>query len=127
MTCFSGTTVYPINDVKRLLHFSPFSFDQGLGDIFMALTKGATLVLANMGDVLTDLSDVLNSTRADYTVLTPAIAQLIRNDVEHPHLKSLLVGGEKLPGQLVDRWKGKVAFMDEYVFPRTSLYRSLTV
>ncbi|KAI0667972.1 acetyl-CoA synthetase-like protein [Trametes maxima] len=110
----NGTTVYPINDVKRLLHFSPFSFDQGLGDIFMALTKGATLVLANISDVLTDLSDVLNLTRVDYTVLTPAIAQLIRNDVEHPHLKSLLVGGEKLPGQLVDRWKGKVAFMDDY-------------
>ena len=101
--------------MKRLLHFSPFSFDQGLGDIFMALTKGATLVLANMSDVLTDLSNVLNTTRVDYTVLTPAIAQLIRDDVEHPHLKSLLVGGEKLPGQLVDRWKGKVAFMDEYV------------
>ncbi|TBU25911.1 acetyl-CoA synthetase-like protein [Dichomitus squalens] len=110
----NGTTVYPIKDVKRLLHFSPFSFDQGLGDIFMALTKGATLVLANMSDVLTDLSNVLNSTRVDYTVLTPAIAQLIRNDVEHPYLKSLLVGGEKLPGQLVDRWKGQVAFMDDY-------------
>ncbi|KAH9915161.1 acetyl-CoA synthetase-like protein [Epithele typhae] len=110
----NGTTVYPIQDVKRLLHFSPFSFDQGLGDIFMALTKGATLVLANMADVLTDLSEVLNSTRADYTVLTPAITQLIRADVDHPHLKSLLVGGEKLPGQLVDRWKGKVAFMDDY-------------
>lgn len=69
---------------------------------------------------MTDLSSVMNTTRVDYTVLTPAIAQLIRNDVEHPYLKSLLVGGERLPGQLVDRWKSQVAFMDEYVSERYS-------
>ncbi|KAK0437447.1 acetyl-CoA synthetase-like protein [Desarmillaria tabescens] len=109
----NGSTIYPIHDIDRVLHFSPFSFDQGIGDIWMALTKGYTLLLADMDDMVNDMSAVLNSTKAQYTVLTPPVATLI-GDQEHPCLKALLVGGDRLPGQLVERWRGKVAFLDDY-------------
>ncbi|KAI0667793.1 hypothetical protein C8Q78DRAFT_1082073 [Trametes maxima] len=74
--------------VAQYVAYTFLAFLSGLGDIFMALTKGVTLVLMNISDVLTGLPELLNSTCVDYTVLTLAIAQLIHNDVEHAHPKS---------------------------------------
>ncbi|KAJ6498333.1 acetyl-CoA synthetase-like protein [Mycena vulgaris] len=113
----NASTEFPLSDmtdVKRILHFSPWTFDQALADLFFALSRGATLLLADMTDMLSNISHVLNTTRADYIALTPAIAQLISPNVDHPFLKSLLVGGEKLPRQLSDRWREKVTFVDLY-------------
>ncbi|KAJ7667518.1 acetyl-CoA synthetase-like protein [Mycena polygramma] len=69
---------------------------------------------ANMEEMLLDLTATLNSCRADYVVLTPAVTQLIRAGTHMPHLRTLVCGGEKLPGQLVHRWAGKLELIDAY-------------
>jgi non-ribosomal peptide synthetase component F len=112
LTFDSAATIFPFPVAKRMLHFSPWTFDQGLADMLFAFSYGATLLLANMEDMLTDMSAVLNGTRADYATMTPALAGLIRTDVDHPHLKTLVCGGEKLPAQLIPRWRGKINFID---------------
>lgn len=112
MNNFSGSTVFPIRKAKRNLHFSPWSFDVGLADFFLTLSVGATLVLANMGDLLSDLSGVINSTKADYTVLTPAVALLLRPELEYPNLRTVVIGGDRLPWQLSERWRARITLID---------------
>jgi non-ribosomal peptide synthetase component F len=94
------------------LHFSPWTFDQGLADLLLALPIGGTVVLADMEEMLLDLTATLNSSKADYAVLTPAVAHLIRAGTHFPHLRTLVCGGEKLPGQLAQRWAGKLELID---------------
>ncbi|KAJ6543923.1 hypothetical protein B0H19DRAFT_290764 [Mycena capillaripes] len=110
----NASTVFPLANARRFLHFSPWTFDQGLADLLLALPIGAVVVLPNMDDMLADLTATLNSSKADYAVLTPAVAQLIRAGTHLPHLKTLVCGGEKLPGQLVHRWAGKLELIDAY-------------
>ncbi|KAJ6463219.1 acetyl-CoA synthetase-like protein, partial [Mycena vitilis] len=110
----NAATSFPLENAHRFLHFSPWTFDQGLADLFLALPIGATVILANMEEMLLDLTATLNSCRADYVVLTPAVAQLIRAGTHMPHLRTLVCGGEKLPGQLVHRWAGKLELIDAY-------------
>ncbi|KAF7330868.1 Acetyl-CoA synthetase-like protein [Mycena venus] len=110
----NASTVFPLTNARRFLHFSPWTFDQGLADLFLALPIGATVILANMDEMLLDLTTTLNSCKADYAVLTPAVAQLLKAGTHLPHLKTLVCGGEKLPGQLVHRWAGKLELIDAY-------------
>ncbi|KAJ7179599.1 acetyl-CoA synthetase-like protein [Mycena filopes] len=110
----NAATLFPLANARRFLHFSPWTFDQGLADLFLALPIGATVILADMNEMLLDLTATLNLCRADYAVLTPAVAQLIRAGTHFPHLKTLVCGGERLPGQLVHRWAGKLELIDAY-------------
>lgn len=108
----SASTMYPVSGARRFLHFSPWSFDVGLADMFLAFSQGATLVLADMNKMLSDLTGVLNSTKVDYAVLTPAVAQLMQPNAEYPYLKNLILTGERLPRQLSDQWRDKFIFLD---------------
>lgn len=108
----SAATLFPLANARRFLHFSPWTFDQGLADLFLALPIGATVILADMNEMLLDLTATLKICKADYAVLTPAVAQLIRAGTHFPHLKTLVCGGEKLPCQLVHRWGGKLELID---------------
>ncbi|KAE9384858.1 acetyl-CoA synthetase-like protein [Gymnopus androsaceus JB14] len=110
----NGHTIFPLKDVKRMLHFSPYTFDQGLADIFLTVSVGATLILADMTDMISDMSAILTSSKVDYALMTPAVAQMINFDVEYPHLKTLVVGGEKCPRQLSEAWRTRVKFIDAY-------------
>ncbi|KAJ7762734.1 acetyl-CoA synthetase-like protein [Mycena maculata] len=110
----NASTVFPLTDARRFLHFSPWTFDQGLADLLLALPVGGTVILANMDQMLVNLTVTLNATEADYAVLTPAAASLIQAGTHLPHLRTLVCGGEKLPGQLVHRWVGKLELIDAY-------------
>ncbi|KAE9401198.1 acetyl-CoA synthetase-like protein [Gymnopus androsaceus JB14] len=110
----NGHTIFPLQDVKRMLHFCPYSFDQGLADIFFSVSVGATLVLADMTDMISDMSSVVRSSRVDYALMTPAVAQLIDTNKDYPCFRTLVVGGEKVPRQLSDAWRDKITFIDAY-------------
>ncbi|KAF8146940.1 hypothetical protein K438DRAFT_1868307 [Mycena galopus ATCC 62051] len=88
----SAFRVHCIPTCKRAPVFAlqPWSFGQGLADLLLALPIGGTVVLANMEEMLLDLTATLNSCKADYT--------------------TMVCGGEKLPAQLVRRWATKLEY-----------------
>ncbi|KAJ7753357.1 acetyl-CoA synthetase-like protein [Mycena maculata] len=99
---------------KRFLHFSPWTFDRGLADLLLAFSCAGTLILVNMDEMLADIDSVLNETRAEHAMLTPAIAQLMDSEVEHPHLRDVVIGGDKVSAQLSGRWRKKVRLIESY-------------
>jgi hypothetical protein len=68
-----------------------------------------------MDEMLSDFDSVLNQTRAEHAMLTPAIAQLMDPEISHPHLLDVVIGGDKISSQLTGRWRKKVRLIERCV------------
>ncbi|KAF8211652.1 hypothetical protein K438DRAFT_1752345 [Mycena galopus ATCC 62051] len=98
----NAATVFPLENARRFLHFSPWTFDQGLADLLLALPIGGTVILADMDHMLLDLTTTLNSCKADYTVLTPAVAYGPTESTVHG-VSTSFKHSDYVPAYIVDR------------------------
>ncbi|WP_241386850.1 non-ribosomal peptide synthase/polyketide synthase [Rhodococcus sp. CH91] len=103
-----------VTPTSRVSHLASPSFDASIFEQLMALAAAATLVVVPPqvygGD---DLAAVLRAHRVTHTFITPtALASLDPHTV--PDVQVLLVAGEALPGELVDRWAGTRRMIDAY-------------
>ncbi|KAJ1973465.1 hypothetical protein H4R34_005066, partial [Dimargaris verticillata] len=79
----------------RHLQMLALTFDSALGDIFFALSHGATLVLRQ---------GIAESLRhVESTITTPSLLSML-DPTHYPHLTSITVIGEVLPNQLAKQW-----------------------
>ncbi|MFJ8493322.1 amino acid adenylation domain-containing protein [Streptomyces sp. NPDC094038] len=98
-------TEWGVGTGDRVLQFAPSSFDASVLETGVALTGGATLVLADSESVvpgpgLVELMDRLGVT---FTLLPPSVVAALP-DAELPALRTLVCGGEALPAEIVARW-----------------------
>ncbi|PMR61414.1 non-ribosomal peptide synthetase [Verrucosispora sp. ts21] len=100
------TGVFELGPGDQMLQYAAVNFDLAEGEIFSALTSGATLVLApeQLRSDPGSLSGVIEAEGITYLGAPPAVLSLIP-PAEYPLLRKILVGGEALPGDLVNRWR----------------------
>ncbi|MYT68258.1 MULTISPECIES: non-ribosomal peptide synthetase [unclassified Streptomyces] len=89
----------------RVLQFAPASFDASVLETGVALTSGATLVLADAETVLPGpgLVELMDRLRVTFTLLPPSVAAALP-EAELPWLRTLVCGGEALPAEVVARF-----------------------
>jgi amino acid adenylation domain-containing protein len=90
---------------KRVLQFSPFSFDASVWEMAMALSSGAELVLARQ-ETLTSLHDLhrlLRSAAVTTVTLPPSVLRLLPNE-GLPALETVIAAGERCTREIVARW-----------------------
>lgn len=89
----------------RVLQFANPAFDVSLFDFFGALCSGATLVQAPRSTLLDPdrLTGLMRDERVTVTDLPPAVLGLL-DPAGLPALRTLFVGLEAFPGELVNRW-----------------------
>ncbi|HLL53261.1 MAG TPA: amino acid adenylation domain-containing protein, partial [Myxococcaceae bacterium] len=90
---------------STLLQLAPPGFDVAVGEMALALSSGATLLLPPADTVRAgpDLLRLLQEGAVTAVTMVPtALATL--PPAELPALRILLIGGEPLPPELVDRW-----------------------
>ncbi|MFJ2162729.1 amino acid adenylation domain-containing protein [Streptomyces sp. NPDC087856] len=89
----------------RVLQFAPSSFDASVLETGVALTGGATLVLADSESVVPGpgLVDLMDRLQVTFTLLPPSVVAALP-DAELPALRTLVCGGEALPAEIVARW-----------------------
>ncbi|MDQ4125290.1 MAG: amino acid adenylation domain-containing protein, partial [Actinomycetota bacterium] len=96
----------------RVLQFASIGFDASLLDVALTLSGGATLCLGQRADLLPgpDLFRFLEEEGITVALVQPSsLAALPSNDL--PQLRTLLVGGEVLPGDLAQQWaRGRRVF-----------------
>ncbi|MCQ4120739.1 non-ribosomal peptide synthetase [Rhodococcus tibetensis] len=100
-------TRYATTNASRVLNLASPGFDASMLEYLMAFGAGARLVIAAThvygGEALTEL---LTSERITHSFMTPAVLATV--DPRGLHLlRTLVVGGERCPPELLDRWASR--------------------
>ena len=92
---------------SRVLQYSSPSFDASLAEIFMTLTSGATLVMANKTDLLPGppLGRLLREQRITTLTIPPSSLSVMEPE-PLPDLKTISLAGEPCSAGLITRWAG---------------------
>ncbi|KAJ1599581.1 hypothetical protein NDA14_005623 [Ustilago hordei] len=86
---------WKLSEGSRLLQFSAPVWDVSVGDLIYALTSGATLVMQDRFAAVTDVDATIRSLRITHAILTPTVADFIRES--HASLEALILTGEPIP------------------------------
>ncbi|HEY8982637.1 MAG TPA: amino acid adenylation domain-containing protein [Streptomyces sp.] len=100
---------------SRILQFASPSFDASVLDLCGSLLAGATLVLARAEDLA--VGQPLVDTVARYgvtTALIPPAALAVLPEGSLPTLRTLVVGGDACPPEVVARWCGDRRMINAY-------------
>ncbi len=126
--------VFGIAEGKRVLQFSPFSFDACVWETFMALRNGGALVLARQETLASapDLVQLMQEKEITTATLPPSLlATMPVEDAsigsEHtlPKLEMLIAAGEACPRELVARWASERRFFNAYGPTETTVCASM--
>ncbi|MFJ8477263.1 non-ribosomal peptide synthase/polyketide synthase [Kitasatospora sp. NPDC094011] len=95
---------YAIRPGDRVLQFSSPSFDASVLELFSSVLAGATLVVPPDGPWLgAELAAVLDEQRITHALIPPAALATVPAGTGR-QLRTLIVGAEACPADLVDRW-----------------------
>ncbi|WP_328879326.1 non-ribosomal peptide synthetase [Streptomyces sp. NBC_00299] len=97
--------VFPVTAEDRVLQFVSFGFDVAVSDLFFPWVAGAELHIAQEDERLGEaLQKRLRDSRITYVFLPPSAAMTLpRAPGALPELRTLAVGGEACPAELVER------------------------
>lgn len=106
----------------RVLQFARLSFDVSVSEIGMALTSGATLVMAGkVALALENLGATLRAEDIDVLSITPSGLSVIKRE-NLPRLKTVIVAGEACPISLARRWSANCRFINAYGPTEATVY-----
>ncbi|KAL9038443.1 MAG: hypothetical protein Q9180_003132 [Flavoplaca navasiana] len=103
----------------RTLQFANYVFDASVQDIFNTLSSGGTLCMAPTEKLLSELPNVINEMQVKQAILTPTVAKLIQPEVLA--LKHLILGGEPLTSDIVEKWAPSHKVQNVYGPTETSM------
>ncbi len=97
--------VFPVTAGDRVLQFVSFGFDVAVSDLFFPWVAGAELHIPQEDERLGEaLLDTLRDARVTYVFLPPSAAMLLPDIADRlPDLRTVAVGGEACPAELVER------------------------
>ncbi|WP_043826842.1 non-ribosomal peptide synthetase [Rhodococcus opacus] len=110
----------------RMLHRGAAGFDMTLLEVLVAGASGATLVIASDAEYAgPPLADLMERDRITHACMTPTIlATLGERDL--PDLQVLMVGGERLGSELVNRWAAGRRVYNAYGPAEATMYAVAT-
>ncbi|MEV0945111.1 amino acid adenylation domain-containing protein [Rhodococcus sp. NPDC049939] len=105
---------FGIDEASRVLHAASPGFDASVLEMLMAFGSGATLVIApptTYGGW--PLSHLMTTERVTHAFITPSVlASIEPSEVEG--LRTLVVGGESCPRDLLSRWTSQCTVINAY-------------
>jgi amino acid adenylation domain-containing protein/non-ribosomal peptide synthase protein (TIGR01720 family) len=110
LASFSAAEVdrYAVRAGDRVLQFSSPSFDASVLELCMSLPVGAALVVPPPGPLLAEpLAQTLARHGVTHALIPPTALATLPREVARdqlPQFRTVIVGGEPCPAELVDRW-----------------------
>lgn len=92
---------------SRVLQFASYAFDMSLMEIFTTLIFGGCVCVPADEDRFGNIEAFVNKTGVNTIILTPSYAKLL-DPTTMPSVKKLIVGGEAVPGDLLETWSPHV-------------------
>jgi amino acid adenylation domain-containing protein len=107
---------------SRVLQLASWSFDVAVAELVMALTSGATLVLAPPGTLAgMDLESVLSASEITHATIPPSTLTSL-GTIALPSLETLIVAGEACSEELVQRWSPGRRMINAYGPTEATVY-----
>ena len=117
---------FGVRSDSRVLQLASFSFDACISEIVMALCCGATLCLPRPGALVgRELREVLESERITHATIVPSVLATLPSDAQLPHLQTLVVAGEAVGRDLVERWAPGRRMVNAYGPTETTVCASM--
>ena len=98
---------------SRVLQFSAYTFDVGIFDNFATLIRGGCVCVPSEYERTNDIVGAMKSMRANWAYLTPSFLRTVDPREELP-LTTLVLGGEAVGQDNIDKWADKVELMNGY-------------
>ncbi|KAA0021323.1 non-ribosomal peptide synthetase [Antrihabitans cavernicola] len=119
---------FAIDTNSRTLHFASPSFDASVLELLLAISAGATMVIAPTdvygGD---ELAELLEEQRVTHAFITPAALASIDSDRwPLPELRVLAVGGEAYGSDLIARWSTNRSMFNVYGPTETTIVATVS-
>ncbi|HET9255181.1 MAG TPA: amino acid adenylation domain-containing protein, partial [Pseudonocardiaceae bacterium] len=108
---------FQVRPGDRVLQFSSPSFDASVLELCMSLPAGAALVIPPPGPLLGErLAEVLAQQRVSHALIPPVALATVpaRVAAELPDFRTLIVGGDACPADLVARWAPSRRMINAY-------------
>ena len=117
---------FEMTEGKRVLQFSPFSFDASVWETVMALRNGAALVLAPQETLASgpDLLRLIREHRITTATLPPSLLAVL-DETDLPTLDTLIAAGEACSNELVKKWAPGRNFWNAYGPTETTVCASM--
>jgi amino acid adenylation domain-containing protein len=126
----SQVPLFGITSASRVLQMLSLSFDAAMGEVFRALTAGATLILAHKDNLLPgpNLVEIMKEERISSAAMSPtALAAMPDASDELCDLSFLTVGGEACPPILAQLWGKNRTILNGYGPTETTIGATLAV
>ncbi len=109
------TRAFAVQPESRVLQFASFGFDASVSEIFMALTVGATLYLADTELLAAPaaLAQLINEQGITIVTLPPVVLNLL-NESDFPALNTVIAAGEACAAEIAARWSKGRRFFNAY-------------
>ncbi|PLB45933.1 acetyl-CoA synthetase-like protein [Aspergillus steynii IBT 23096] len=98
---------------SRSLHFASYAFDASIYEICSTLAVGGCVCIVSEQDRLNDLAGAMRRHRVTWATLTNTTARIV-HPAQVPGLQTLVLGGEAVTQDVVDRWAAHVALVNGY-------------
>lgn len=94
------------NSETRAFQFSNFTFDASIMDIYFTLLNGGCLCIPSEEERMNDPAGAVRRTNANLMTAVPSFINSLNPD-SIPSVKTLIMGGEKMPLGAIEKWKDR--------------------
>ncbi|KAF1998930.1 amino acid adenylation [Amniculicola lignicola CBS 123094] len=105
----------------RILQFAAYTFDVSVADTFTTLQRGGCICVPSEDERINDLAGAINRMKCNYGFLTPTVAGMLEPK-SVPALERLILGGELLTQDNVQRWAPVVDLIISYGMTECSIH-----
>ncbi|WP_208928583.1 non-ribosomal peptide synthetase, partial [Streptomyces rapamycinicus] len=117
---------FEVGEGSRVLQLASPGFDVSMMEMVMAVATGATLIVPSARRLVgEDLAVVLRDQRISHAVMSPTVLGSIP-DGAFPDLRTLIIGIEACPGELVQRWSAGRRMVNAYGPTEATVYVTAT-
>ncbi|KAH8892344.1 non-ribosomal peptide synthetase [Thozetella sp. PMI_491] len=106
-------TVELLAATSRVLQFASYIFDVSVEEMFTTLSFGGCVCVPTEQERMNDLATFIQSQNIDWAHLTPTVASLLDPEMV-PGLKTLVLGGELIPKNIVEKWVNRTQLIATY-------------
>ena len=106
-------TSWNIGLKSRILQFAAYAFDMSVIDTFMALVNGACLCVPTQDEFAVNPMAVVERMQVNFSAVTASVASTYPVGIEKT-LRTMVLGGEKVPKALIELWADKLDVYNGY-------------